>query len=48
MRDEIVNTLEEKPKLLEQKTKVEKVFEMIITYVNTFFDVLRDKFWHCF
>ena len=38
LRDEIVNTLEEKPKLLERKTKVERVLGKIVTYVNTFFD----------
>ena len=38
LRDEIVNTLEEKPKLLERKTKVERVLGKIVAYVNTFFD----------
>lgn len=42
LRDEIVNTLEEKPKLLERKTKVERVLAKIVTYVNTFFDGVEE------
>lgn len=42
LRDEIVNTLEEKPKLLERKTKVERVLGKIVTYVNTFFDGVEE------
>lgn len=38
LRDEIVQALEERPKLLERKTKVERVLRKVVSYVNTFFD----------
>jgi len=36
--DEIVNTLEEKPKILERRTKVARVLARIKDYVSTFID----------
>lgn len=42
LRDEIVNTLEEKPKLLERKSKVERVLAKVVDYVNTFFDGVEE------
>ncbi|MHB1178793.1 MAG: type I restriction endonuclease subunit R [Daejeonella sp.] len=42
LRDEIVNTFQEKPKLLERKTKLERVLAKIVTYVNTFFDGVEE------
>ncbi len=42
LRDEIVNTLEEKSKLLERKTKIERVLGKIVSYVNTFFDGVEE------
>lgn len=43
MRDEIVNALIEKPKLLERKTKVERVLDKVLNYVKTFFDGISDQ-----
>jgi type I restriction enzyme R subunit len=42
LREEIVNTLEEKPKLLERKSKVERVLAKVVDYVNTFFDGVEE------
>lgn len=42
LREEIVNTLEEKPKILERKTKVERVLGKVVDYVNTFFDGVEE------
>lgn len=42
LRDEIVNTLVEKPKILERKTKVERVLAKVVDYVNTFFDGVEE------
>lgn len=36
--DEIVNMLEEKPKILVRKTTIERVLDKVLNYVNTFFD----------
>lgn len=38
LREEIVNTLESAPKVLERKTKVERVMSKIVDFVATFFD----------
>lgn len=42
LRDEVVSTLVEKPKLLERKSKVERVLAKIVDYVNTFFDGVEE------
>jgi type I restriction enzyme R subunit len=42
LREEIVNTLEEKPKLLDRKSKVERVLAKVVDYVNTFFDGVQE------
>jgi type I restriction enzyme R subunit len=42
LRDEIVNALEEKPKILERKTKVERVLASIKDYVSTFIDGVEE------
>jgi type I restriction enzyme R subunit len=38
LRDEIVDAMQNKPKLLERQTKVPRVLEKIVNYVNKFFD----------
>lgn len=43
MRDEIVNTMIEKPKLLERGSKIERVLDKVVTYVSTFFDGVNDE-----
>lgn len=43
MRDEIVNTMKEKPKLLERGTKIERVLDKIVNYVQTFFDGVNNE-----
>jgi len=43
MRDEVVNTMKEKPKLLERATKIERILDKIVNYVQTFFDGVNDE-----
>jgi type I restriction enzyme R subunit len=38
LRDEIVEAMQEKPKLLERQTKVPRVLDKIVNYVSKFFD----------
>lgn len=43
LREDIINALQEKPKLLERQTKVPRVLEKIVNYVKTFFDGVNEK-----
>lgn len=41
--DEIVNMLEEKPKILTRRTTIDRVLEKVKRFVNTFFDGVNNK-----
>lgn len=43
LNDDIVKTLQEKPKLLERRTKVPRVLDKILNYVKTFFDGVDEE-----
>ncbi len=41
--DEIVNMLEEKPKILTRRNTIDRVLEKVKKFVNTFFDGVNNK-----
>lgn len=41
--DEIVNMLEEKPKILARRNTIDRVLEKVKKFVNTFFDGVNNK-----
>jgi type I restriction enzyme R subunit len=43
LREDIVNALQEKPKLLERQSKVPRVLDKIVNYVKTFFDGVNNE-----